>query len=116
MQGSSEKLKEAVFLLNEGVRWGRIHDVLSHVDPESQTHYIESHKGVGSELKITGYEVVSTQLTPGADRAQIGVKFTWYRIDRMEVHETVVLQSWQERNRIWLLVAEEHRSGVPLGI
>lgn len=115
-QGSSEKLKEAVFYLNEGVRWGRLQDVLSYVAPDSQTHYIESHKGVGNEIQISGYDVVSTQIDPETSTAQIGVKLTWYRTDRMEVHDTVVLQRWEERERIWLLVSEEFKDGVPLGL
>lgn len=116
IQGSSDKLKEAVFYLNEGVRWGRIQDVLAYVAPDSQGHYLESHKGVGAEIQITGYDIVSTQLDPQTSTAQIGVKLTWYRIDQMEVHDTVLLQRWEEREHAWLLVSEEHKDGVPLGL
>ncbi|MCU0662437.1 MAG: hypothetical protein MUC50_08955 [Myxococcota bacterium] len=115
-QGSSEKLKEAVFTLNEGVRWGRLQDVLAYISPDSQSHYLESHKGVGAEIQITGYDVVSTRLDAETNTAQIGVKFSWYRLDRMEAHDTIVLQRWEAKDRLWLLVSEEFKDGVPLGM
>ena len=58
IEGSEDKLKFAVSQLNEGVRWGRLQDVLSHIDPASQEHFLELHREFGDQIQITGYEVI----------------------------------------------------------
>lgn len=110
-QGRSEQLREAVYYFNEGVRWGRIQDVLSRLDPEGQDHFVEMHRDFGKNLQVTNCEVVDTRMDLEQGKAKIGVKLTWYRLDEMEVKETVLLQHWEERDHEWLMVTEEFQSG-----
>ncbi len=112
-QSSEAKLKEALFFFNEGVRWGRVQNVLSRVDPGSMEHFVEMHKEFGREIQITDYEIVSTTLIDDKKRAkaEAGIEITWYRLANMEVKNTLVIQHWEERDREWFMVAEEYRSG-----
>lgn len=112
-QGRSDKLKNAIIEFNEGVRWGRLNDVLAHLDPESQDHFLEMHKEFGKDIQISGYEVVNTVVDMDQGVAEVGVKVTWYRHSKMEVHETVLMQRWEEKDREWWMIAEEYRSGEP---
>lgn len=112
-QSRSEKLKEAIFYFNEGVRWGRLQDVMTRVDPGGQELFLEMHKDFGKLIKVTGYEIVNTAYDTENHKAQVGVKITWYRIDQMEVHETVVSQNWEDRDHTWVLIAEEYMTGTP---
>ena len=114
IDSSEDKLRDAVNQLNEGVRWGRIQDVLVHIGPSSHQHFLELHKDFGNALQVTNYEVVNTIIDMEQGTAEIGVKLTWYRIDEMEVHETVLSQRWEKHENRWLLTAEAYRSGTPL--
>lgn len=111
LQGRSEKLREAVFVFNEGVRWGQIQDVLSRVDPAIEAHFLKMHEDFGKSIKVTECEVVRTQVDLEKGTAEVGVQLTWYRIDEMVVRETVLVQYWEEKEREWLMVREEFRSG-----
>ncbi len=112
-QTRGDKLKEAVFYFNEGVRWGRLDDVLARLDPEIEEHFLEMHKDFGNLLKVENCEVVNTTYDKEKGEAEIGIKITWYRVDEMVLRETVVLQKWEDRKSHWWMVSEEYRSGTP---
>jgi hypothetical protein len=112
-QTRTDKLKEAVTQFNEGVRWGRMQDVISRLDPQIKAHFIEMHKDFGRAIKITECEIVNSAVSMEKGVSEVGIRIVWYRIDEMEVHETVVSQRWEEQKGKWLMVAEEYRSGTP---
>ena len=112
-QTRGDKLKEAVFYFNEGVRWGRLDDVLARLDPEIEEHFLEMHKDFGNMLKVENCEVVNTTYDKKKGEAKVGIKITWYRVDEMVLRETVVLQKWEDRSSHWWMVSEEYRSGTP---
>jgi hypothetical protein len=112
-QSPTEKLKESVRYFNEGVRWGRLQDVMARVDPMTEEHFLEMHKDFGKLIKVEHYEVASFNVDLEKKLAQVGIKLVWYRVDEMLVHETVLLQRWEERKGKWLMVAEEYHAGSP---
>ncbi len=112
-QGRTDKLRDAIYYFNEGVRWGRLQDVLSRVDPESEAHFLEMHKDFGTNIRLTACEIVNTKIDLDSGSAEVGVKITWYRVDEMVVNETVLVQHWQEKEREWRMVREEYRAGTP---
>ncbi len=112
-QGRSDKLRDAVYYFNEGVRWGRLQEVLTRIDPASEQHFLEMHKDFGNKIQLTGCEIVNTKINLDEGTAQIGVKLTWYRIDEMVVKATILVQHWKEKEREWYMVREEYRSGTP---
>ena len=87
--------------------------MLSRVDPGIQEHFLKMHKDFGEKLKVTSCDVVNTRVNLEKGTAEVGVKITWYRIDEMIVHSTVLMQYWEEKDRQWFLVREEYRSGTP---
>ncbi len=113
LEGSEEKLRESINRFNDGVRWGRTQDALSYVDPQSQDHFIELHKEFGKSIRITEYEVVRADIDLKQHVANIGIAIGWYRIDKMEVHQTLLSQRWEERGGQWLMVAETIVGGTP---
>ncbi len=114
MQGPTEKLNEAVIQLNEGVRWGRLQQVMPRVDPSSQDHFLAAHEEFGGEIQISYYELLSSEIDLEAGKAEVGIALSWYRQSEMIVHQTIIVQLWKRRDRKWLLVAEKHQSGEPL--
>ena len=112
-QTRGDKLKEAVFYFNEGVRWGRLDDVLARLDPQFEAHFLEMHKDFGTLIKVENCEVVNTKYDKKKGEAEVGIKITWYRVDEMVVRQTVLLQKWKDIKARWTLVSEEYRSGTP---
>ena len=111
-QSRETKLQEAIFVFNEAVRWGRVQQAIARVDPESQAQFIEQHKDFGKDLQITDYEIVSTTISKDVT-AQVGIQISWYRYSDMVAKTTVLMQHWEERDKNWLLIAEEYRAGEP---
>ncbi len=110
-EGKAAKLNEAVFYFNEGVRWGRIQDVIARLDPAAEAHFLEMHKEFGSNIKVTGYDLTSSNLDLENNTADIGIKITWYRNDEMVVYETLLIQHWTEKKNHWVMTGEEFVQG-----
>lgn len=111
--GPRQKLKRTVFSFNEGLRWGRYNEVLPSVSPAALEHFSAMHQGWGDTIQISNAEVLHSVVDDKAKKASIEVKFTWYKIDELVVHDTVTLQHWEMQKATWYLVAEEYRSGTP---
>lgn len=112
-QGRGAKLKEAVFYFNEGVRWGRVQDVVTRLDPGFQDHFREMHKDFGRDIQLTNYELLDQQVNLEEGAAYFAIKLTWYRINELLVYETVMGQYWEEKDLEWYMVREEYQSGTP---
>jgi hypothetical protein len=110
---SSEKLGYAVTQFNEGVRWGRLGEVLPRVDMKAREHFMALHAGWGSEIQISAYEIVQTVIDDKVGKAEVTIVVSWYRVKDMEAKDTVLVQRWMEEDSEWLLIAEEYQSGSP---
>ena len=108
-----DSLKEAVLLFNEGVRWGRLQDVIPRVSPDYSAHFVEMHKAFGKDIQISDYEIVNTTADWKKKQAEVTVQITWYRQTEMEVFTTVLSQRWEESGVDWVMVAESYVSGEP---
>ena len=112
-EGPRQKLKHTALNFNEGLRWGRYSDVYPRVDPEALDHFMEMHKDWGSEIRLENAEMVQFVVDEKAEKASITVRFTWYRITEMVVHDTMTVQHWERRDGEWMMIAEEYQSGTP---
>ena len=113
-EGPREKLQHTAFAFNEGLRWGRDADVLPRVDPAALAGFQALHAGWGSEVQVSGVEILQSVIEKKLDKAVLTVKYTWYKNSEMVVNETVTLQHWERRKGEWWMVAEEYKSGTPL--
>ena len=113
--GASQKaqsdLKDAVIMLNEGVRWGRLQEVVPRVHADNVAHFMEMHKAFGTEIQLSDYELINSVYNPDKKTAAVTVRITWYRQSEMEVHTTLLLQSWELHGAEWLLMTETYQSG-----
>ena len=108
---NQDSLREAVLLFNEGVRWGRLQDVMPRVAPDSAAHFIEMHKEFGKSIKVSDYEIVNTTVDWEKKIATVVVQIIWYRNTEMELFTTQLSQRWEEVGRDWLMMTETHLSG-----
>lgn len=109
-----DTLKESVLLFNEGVRWGRLQDVMPRVAPEHADNFVEMHKDFGKTIQISDYEIINTTANWKEKRAEVTVQITWYRNTEMELHTTVLSQQWEQVGVDWVMMAESYVSGKPL--
>jgi hypothetical protein len=112
-EGPREKLQHTAFSFNEGLRWGRDADVLPRVDPPALAEFRARHAGWGTDVQVSGVEILQSVVDDKLDKAAITVKYTWYKNSEMVVNDTVTLQHWERRKGEWWMVAEEHQSGTP---
>ena len=108
-----DTLKESVLLFNEGVRWGRLQDVLPRVAPEHADNFIEMHKDFGKTIQISDYELINTKANWEDKQAVVTVQITWYRNTEMELHTTILSQKWEQVGVDWVMMAESFVSGEP---
>ncbi len=112
-EGPREKLKHTVFLFNEGLRWGRYGDVLPRVDPAATEQFAQTHEGWGENTQISSAEIIEWVIGKKIKKADVTVKYVWYKKNEMVVHDTVTIQHWEHREGNWYMIAEEHKSGTP---
>ena len=112
-EGPREKLDRGVFQFNEGLRWGRYNDVLPVVDEDALEHFQKMHEGWGTTIQISSADVLQVLYNDRERRADISVRFSWYRKSEMVAYDTVTRQHWEYRTGKWWLVAEEFQSGQP---
>jgi len=112
-EGPREKLRHSAFLFNEGLRWNRYNEVLPRVDPAAQEHFSQMHEGWGENLRVESADIVQSVYDSKTKKADISVKFTWYRLTEMEVCTTVTVQHWEYTDAGWIMMAEEYKSGTP---
>lgn len=113
IETSQEKLENSVRELNEAVRWGRAQEALALVHVDSRDHFSKLHAEFGRAIRISDYEIVQSTVSSDNAAADIGIRIVWYRIDRMEVHQTELVQHWEKHDRVWYLMTETYRSGTP---
>ena len=110
-QKSKDSLHETILIFNDGVRWGRLQQVLPRIHPDSVEHFVEMHKEFGKDIKISDYELINAQHDIDNKKADVTVQITWYRESEMVVKSTILIQHWEEHGQDWIMLAEEYHSG-----
>ncbi len=108
-----DSLKEAVLLFNEGVRWGRLQDVVPRISPGHVANFMEMHKAFGKTIQISDYDILNTAANWEKKQAEVTVQITWYRNTEMELFTTILSQKWEESGTDWILGSESYVSGEP---
>ena len=112
-EGPREKLDRGVFQFNDALRWGRYNDVLPLVDADALEHFQKMHADWGTGIQISAAEILQVIYDDKARKAQVSVRFSWYRKTEMVSYDTVTKQHWEYRAGQWWLIAEEYQSGQP---
>lgn len=110
-QKSKSNLQEAVLMFNEGVRWGRLSEVLPRIHPDSVSHFLEMHKEFGEDIKVSDYELLHVHHDDKNKKADVTVQIVWYRESEMLQKKTMLIQHWEEQGQDWIMIAEEYISG-----
>jgi hypothetical protein len=114
-KNSEATLKETVLKFNEGIRWGRLQEVVPRVHPDNVSHFMKMHEKFGGEIQLSDYEIISSSYDAEKKTAEVTVKVTWYRQNEMELFTTFLVQlwEWEPQGSDWLLTTETYQSGEP---
>ncbi|MEK6609161.1 MAG: hypothetical protein AABZ30_15995 [Myxococcota bacterium] len=111
---SADRLREALDVYNDGVRWGKLESAAPYVDAERQGEFRQLHRRERGDLEITNYELGEVVLDKDKTHATAHVTWTWHRRSEGIVRETVGEQQWERRGRQWIVAAEKRAGGDPL--
>jgi hypothetical protein len=102
-----KKLNDSIRDVNDSSRWGRIDLAIQYVEPTYRDTFLKSRYKWGRLFRIADTEVVRVELNSDKDRAVSLMSISWYRIDQMTLHHTIVRQKWKDYDGTYLLTAED---------
>ena len=111
----TKKLTDTVHDLNDEARWGRVADASQRVDPSYRRMFLNNHKDWGRTIQIADAEVINMQISEDGTQAAAFVQYSWYAINTMTLHQSVVRQRWTavEGSSNYGLVSETVIQGDP---
>jgi hypothetical protein len=104
-------LVDQVRRYNEGLKWRRYPAAAVHIAPAERNAFLDERADLDDDLRIDLWELKRVGYTPGADRAQVRVEYTWHLDSRGIVHKTTSRQRWERHGDHWLVVDERRVRG-----
>ena len=98
---NKEGLVEALYDYNEGIRWGRVGDVLAYL-PLAKKDAYTSRMDAMRELRITNCRVGRVRFK-GSGQALVTVTIDWYSLRQGRVNRTVMAQKWVRVGSRWMV-------------
>lgn len=92
----TRKLNEAIRDMNDASRWGRIDLAVQFVEPTYHSNFLKARHRWGRQFRIADVELVRLDIDSEQDQAIAFMAISWYRLDQMTLHHTVVRQVWNE--------------------
>lgn len=103
----TEKLNDSIRGMNDAARWGRIDLALQYVEPVFRERFLRTHHGWGRNIEVADSELLRIEMAPDEKAAVALVGFSWYRLDSMTLHSTVLRQVWKERDGHYVMGSED---------
>ena len=85
----------------------------NYVDPSYRADFVASHRRWGRSIKLADGEVLSVEFSPEKDSAEAIVTYSWYDLETMTLHDTVVRQHWEADDNFYGLSGETVIEGDP---
>lgn len=102
----TRKLNESIRDMNDASRWGRIDLAVQFVEPTYQASFLKARYRWGRQFRIADTELVRLDIDSEQDHAVAFMAISWYSVDQMTLHNTVVRQVWKECDGHYLMIAE----------
>lgn len=106
----AQKVQEAAFELNSGLRFGYTAMALEKVAAAERHAFTKRHKGWHNRLKIVDFDLAGMAVREGGD-ADVFVAISWHRAEESDVRSTIIHQRWKDHSGSWLLVSEVRSQG-----
>jgi hypothetical protein len=100
------RLNDAIQGMNDAARWGRIDLAVQYIEPAYHDRFLKIRRGWNRRIKVADADLVGIQMVPDQDVAVARIAFSWYRLESMTLHHTVVRQVWNEHDDGYLLGSE----------
>ncbi len=106
--GSNEQLNQAVWDLNQALRWSRVDIALGYVKDDFRATFIKYHAHWAHNIEVGDIEI---QAVTTDNPVRSVVQFSWYRLSQMDIHHTVIEQRWKRSGGSYKLAKEWVTSG-----
>ena len=110
---TTKKLADTVHEMNDAARWGQLGQASTRVQPDYRADYLRAHRGWGSRIQVADSEVVNLQVADDLSTAIALVAYSWYALDTMTLHQSVVRQRWEPLEEYFVLAHESVVQGDP---
>ncbi len=107
----TRKLNDSIRDMNDASRWGRIDLAVQYVEPTFQATFLKARHRWGRQFRIADTELVRLDIDSEQEQAIAFMAISWYRIDQMTLHYTIVRQVWKEHDGHYLMSAEAVSEG-----
>lgn len=109
----TKQLADTVHEFNDSARWGRIGSAAKFVEAGYRVRFVEAHRSWGRNIKLADGEVLSVSFADDRQSAQAIVTYSWYDLDTMTLHDTVIRQTWKSQEDFYGLSDETVIEGNP---
>ena len=112
MMGTSraQRVQEAAYELNMGLRFGYNGQALGKVASEHKREFLRQHRDWSQRLRIVDLDLAGLEINEKGD-GDVYVTVLWQPVDETTVRTTVIHQTWKDQKGTWMLVAEERSQG-----
>jgi len=112
---NEEKLIDAINMYNEGMKWGKMDDMLLYIPKDEHERFFEKHKDWGRDISISGYQVVRQAYDKEKEIAIVQIRISWFRVDEQVLKSTVFQHKWEKDDKDrWMITEETVVEGPPI--
>ncbi len=97
--------------MNDNLRWGRYQQVAEHLPPDERRAMLERVADMGDDMSFADSEVSSIDFAQGSAKATVLVQLSWYQRSNPVVRATTVEQTWEHKERGWVLTKQRRARG-----
>lgn len=91
------------------MRFGRNEVAAQDVSDPYRQLFLDRHKEWGNDIRIGDVDLTGMKIT--GDKAEVGVKISWYRTAEGDLKVTAIKQTWHDQKGTWRLMSEERLDG-----
>lgn len=97
--GHRTALIEAMQEYNDGIRWQRLEEASSYVTAAQRNAFAARLEQL-QDVRVTDYQVTAVKVS-GDSKAYALVRIDWYSVRNLQLHQTVVQQTWDRKGDRW---------------
>lgn len=109
---SHEALVEALDNYVRGVRWRNDELMARHIPNEDRNEFDERSAAL-SEIRISHCELAQLVFL-SKDRAKAIIRVDWYSLRDGSIRSSIIEQTWERKNKEWLIVEQQKTRGAPM--
>ena len=109
--GNKQLLLDAVHEYSHGLRWGQTAFVSRYLPTKQRPAFAALQEASG--VRVTTCLVKGIHV-PKKAHATVTLSVTWYALQTMRAHQTIIQQKWVDTGKGWRITEQRRLHGMPL--